>query len=321
MLPKKAIGTQQNYNAGEKKKRLFMRGSVNYQVKQIWHKIDGIGTSKLESRSNGIQNNYGQKVSEKVHSFRYKDEVIRTAKDLGTFAREKFNVKDMQAISREIVESFIQEKINDNVSYNTISNYISHLQKIQIGLEKIGAKLESHNNLFTRDDLKEIRELTKEQAYKTEHQAREYINPERIIANLDEKYQIVARLQFEYGLRVAEASRINEHQLNGNSLTIQGKGGYTLTKEISKDLVNKINSYIEKEKSFNVSYNSYSNALKKVVQEVGEKYSGTHGFRYNYAQNRMDFYQNQGYSRDEALKMTSENMGHHRAEITEVYLR
>ena len=86
-------------------------------------------------------------------------------------------------------------------------------------------------------------------------------------------------------------------------------------------MVNKINSYIEKEKSFNVSYNSYSNALKKVVQEVGEKYSGTHGFRYNYAQNRMDFYQNQGYSRDEALKMTSENMGHHRAEITEVYLR
>ena len=175
-----------------------MRGSVNYQVKQIWHKIDGIGTSKLESRSNGIQNNYGQKISEKVHSFRYKDEVIRTAKDLGTFAREKFNVKDMQAISREIVESFIQEKIQNNVSYNTISNYISHLQKIQIGLEKIGAKLESHNNLFTRDDLKEIRELTKEQAYKTEHQAREYINPERIIANLDEKYQIVARLQFEY---------------------------------------------------------------------------------------------------------------------------
>jgi len=227
----------------------------------------------------------------------------------------------MQAISREIVESFIQEKINDNVSYNTISNYISHLQKIQIGLEKIGAKLESHNNLFTRDDLKKIRELTKEQAYKTEHQAREYINPERIIANLDEKYQIVARLQFEYGLRVAEASRINEHQINGNSLTIQGKGGYTLTKEISKDLVNKINSYIEKEKSFNVSYNSYSNALKKVVQEVGEKYSGTHGFRYNYAQNRMDFHQNQGYSRDEALKMTSEDIGHHSAEITEVYLR
>jgi len=97
-------------------------------------------------------------ISAKVHSLRYKDEILKTGQALGNFARERFGIKDMQAISREVVDSFIQEKIVQKVTYGTISNYISIMAKLQIGLEAIEAKIPEHHHLYSREDLKEIRE-------------------------------------------------------------------------------------------------------------------------------------------------------------------
>lgn len=48
---------------------------------------------------------------------------------------------------------------------------------------------------------------------------------------------------------------------------------------------------------------------------------GAHGLRHKFAQERMDKLQSLGYSYDSALRIVSEEMGHFRAEITEVYLR
>ena len=82
-----------------------MTGSIRYQVDRIWYQIDGIGKSKKDSRKateNKGQN--GHYVSEYVHSTALKKEVINRAKELGKFARERFNVKDMQAITNEIID-------------------------------------------------------------------------------------------------------------------------------------------------------------------------------------------------------------------------
>ena len=49
--------------------------------------------------------------------------------------------------------------------------------------------------------------------------------------------------------------------------------------------------------------------------------AGAHGVRHSYAQSRMRELQNLGLMRDEALQVVSQEMGHFRASITEVYLR
>ena len=49
--------------------------------------------------------------------------------------------------------------------------------------------------------------------------------------------------------------------------------------------------------------------------------SGAHGLRHSYAQERMAELQKSGLSRDLALETVSQEMGHFRPDITEVYLR
>ena len=63
--------------------------------------------------------------------------------------------------------------------------------------------------------------------------------------------------------------------------------------------------------------NSWSKASN---HELGWS-TGIHGLRHNYAQNRMDELQMRGFYYSDALAIISQEMGHFRPDITEVYLR
>jgi len=110
-------------------------------------------------------------------------------------------------------------------------------------------------------------------------------------------------------------------------LTFQGKGGYILQKELSPELAIQIRSYMENG-VFKVDQNHFRESLKYACKIEGENYTGAHGLRYNFAQNtfieRFENNLSRGMSPDEAereaLKYTSEQMGHHREEITKHYL-
>ena len=114
-----------------------MRGNINYQVNQLWSKVDGINISKATTRKDSnIKAQNGHKVSDKVQSYNSKDEFINRAKELATYAKDNFNINDMQAISNEVIIKYIQEKIDNGLKYRSISTYISQLEKIQLGLSK-----------------------------------------------------------------------------------------------------------------------------------------------------------------------------------------
>lgn len=49
--------------------------------------------------------------------------------------------------------------------------------------------------------------------------------------------------------------------------------------------------------------------------------NGGHGLRHSYAQERMNELKNLGLSRATALETVSQELGHFRAEITEIYLK
>ena len=65
------------------------------------------------------------------------------------------------------------------------------------------------------------------------------------------------------------------------------------------------------------------NHLRAAVKAAaGSEYDqrGIHGLRYNYAQSRLGELQEHGVSRDVAKSIVSEEMGHHRSSVTEVYI-
>ncbi len=299
-----------------------MRGSINNQVKQLWHQVDGIGESKATNRSDSdYKGHNGHKVSDKVHSYKSKDEFIRISKELASYARENFKIKDMQAINKEIVTAYINNKIEKGLYRRTISSYVSILAKIQVGLSKMPQKQESHKSLYIQKDLKSIRKIVDKLALKSEHINRAYINPESFKSDMSIKSSIGYQLQLEHGLRVNEATLIRSSQLlKGNILRVQGKGGYQRDVQLSSILYNQIKQEIKANGSYRQSYNNYLKDLKNSVVKAGEKWTGTHGLRYNYAQSQMAIYQEK-MSYKEALARVSFELGHHRIEITKHYLK
>jgi len=273
-------------------------GSINHQVGKIIKAHNGIGQSKLESRNSSglISAESGHKVSDKFHSYKSLDNARNDLKSLGNYAKETYRVKDMSKIDKEIIGQWIRDK---EISYNTASNYLSEINKVH-----------EHLNI-SREEVKELRSKLKTELRNNEPQTRAYTKLDSI--QLPNKSQPAFELQRDYGLRVNAASHINiEKQLNGNILSYREKGGKVSQKELSPSLVSKIQENAVDGK-YELNYNTYRDQLQKAIERTGQKYNGTHGIRHTYAQNQLE--------NGKSKKEVSEEMGHSREEITNIYIR
>ena len=271
-------------------------GSVKYQVSQILQKVNGIGTSKKDSRESGVKSlESGHKVSDKVHSYKSLENLRNDLTNLSNYAKTEFKIQDIREINIDIVSSWIASK---NISYNTASNYMSELNKVS-----------DHFN-FTKEEIKDLRAELKKELPKTELETRAYKNLEKL--ELKDKNQVAFELQRDYGLRVNASTHIDlNKQLNGNTLTYKEKGGKLNQKELNPTLAQKIKENAVDGK-YEVNKRTYSRDLQKKIEESGQKYNGTHGIRHSYAQKMLE---------TNSKAEVSHEMGHSRPEITDTYLR
>jgi hypothetical protein len=300
-----------------------LRGNINYQVNQLWLKVDGISVSKAATRKDSdVKGQNGHKVSDKVHSYNSKDEFINRAKELATYAKDNFNINDMQAISNEVIIKYIQKKIDKGLKYRSISTYISQLEKIQLALSKFTKHKAEHFQLFTRDTLKKVREIAKANAVISKHKNRAFANPEVIKNGLKDYMKVSFELQLVHGLRVNEATFIKKSQINGNVFTIQGKGGYTREIQLKEDLLNRLKKELKKNNGkIKIPYSTYRKYLKDSATRSNQDFEGTHGLRFNYVQKEYNEKIKEFKNHNKALKVISYNIGHHRDKITEHYRR
>ncbi len=272
-------------------------GSIKYQVSQIMQKVNGIGTSKKETREqSGVKSlESGHKVSDKVHSYKSLENLRNDLTNLATYAKEEFKIQDIREINIDIVSSWFDSK---NISYNTASNYMSELNKVS-----------DHFN-FTKEQIKDLRADLKKELPKAELETRAYKNLEKI--ELKPKHQVAFELQRDYGLRVNASTHINlDKQLNGNTLTYREKGGKLSQKDLSPNLALKIRENSIQGK-YEINKRTYARDFQKQIEKSGQRYNGTHGIRHSYAQKMLET-----HSKAEV----SQEMGHSREEITDTYLR
>lgn len=121
---------------------------------------------------------------------------------------------------------------------------------------------------------------------------------------------------------------------DGAHYTVQGKGGLVreivipshLAARLEERRLNTPQTVTDRGIRYQTNYdiaggqrwsNSYSAASKRTLGWS----EGAHGVRHSYAQERMQELQNKGISYDNSLETVSQEMGHFRPEITEVYLR
>lgn len=121
---------------------------------------------------------------------------------------------------------------------------------------------------------------------------------------------------------------------NVNRYTVIGKGGLVrevaipvmLSERLEKMRLPMLRQVTDRSVHYDTLYdisggnawsNSYSGAAKRVLGWS----TGAHGVRHTYAQTRVDRIQSLGYQYEDALLIVSQEMGHFRSDITEVYLR
>lgn len=268
-----------------------------------------------ENKANGAMNSHDRHENTPMswntyHS--YKSACI----PLAVFAKTE-GVHDIYKITPQLVSNYLLKVVDCGVKYASFEKNCSAIEKFCACVnEHNGSSLDFHKVI---DDYKE---LAKEALPASDFASRSYDSPADIVSNLtDEKMKIVAELQYTCGLRVSDACHIAPDMLKGSELTVNSKNGQEHTVTIPQSLMGRIQAVMTSEGQFSVNIDKYSYQLKSACHAAGQEWHGTHGFRHTFAKSEMSRLTNMGLSYNQALRVVSEEMGHHRPEITEWYLR
>ncbi|MFW5758984.1 MAG: phage integrase N-terminal domain-containing protein [Bacteroidota bacterium] len=315
-----------------------MKGSINYQVGKVMGEVFSPGQSRHVDKANARE-----ELAEKgipltmqninrltdIHSYRSYYDYKDTVKDLMEHVREEYGVKDIQQIEEKHVQSFLESRTADEISYSTFRKECSHLQKFERALEKFDGKTRDFSS-----SIEAAKEEAREVLSRNQKETGGFNNPQAVIEKLNnQNHKIAANIQLESGCRVHETVLIKPEQLRGlghdsfsgqqkGLIDVRGKGGKFREVKVSVNTYNKLKEVVDKDGVFKTNYHNYRSAVYQAAKSLNEPVSGTHDFRYCFAQNRMSELQTKGgmdyYS---ARQDVSIEMGHVRPGITEVYLR
>ncbi len=308
-----------------------MRGSIKWQVNQVFQTINQIGSSKhmakMEARAEGhtTWHEIGKNID--IYSYSTLDLYRDVAKDLMSYAKEQFNLRDIEKLNGEVVKSFLETKIADGVKYSTFQTYAAALEKLEVALNRYSEINERGNQYSFSEAIREVRQEAREVLDRSV-ETRAYEDPKGLIENIkDEKFQILAEVQYNGGFRISEINHVSPEQFKENNIfeVWDGKGGKDREIQLSENVYNSFKELVENNinenyNKFTFDENQYREAIKEGAELSGQEYHGSHGLRWNFAQETFAELQESGFSYEESLQEVSHLMGHERPDITEHYL-
>lgn len=273
------------------------------------------------------------------------------------FVSEKFKVQNIKNIQDKHLVAFIEHRKEQGISPKTIKNDISAVRYLHDQLPFAGMKAKSAN-LSTNAELKEKYGVNIDQTpmvLGNRGWAKNEFDNAITIAHQQGKpeYAQVITLCHSMGLRITEAMAISRAQAEAAlrsgiyKVGKEAKGGRVREVPLSeagrKVFVDTLKGTTRGERLFiNVAAGEKTHlAVRKAetwLKVNREKfatpegkdtrywYNGKvpeltfHGLRYSYVQSRMEELQSQGYSRDAAASIVSQEVGHNRIDVVNVYM-
>lgn len=317
----------------------FIRGSINFQVNKVFVE-SGIfqpGTSKHTEKSIARENgaktwaDLGQKLH--IYSYgtaeTYKDTWHQCAK----WAKENLGVKDIEKLQASHIKAYLETKIADGIKYNSFERECAALAKFGNALNMYAAQAGKDTTYEFREAIREIKQEASQTLDRTV-ETRAYEDPKGVISAINDRtYQVVASIQHEGGARLNEVWRIEKEDLKGlkedphtgkqmGVIEVVGKGGKEREIHVSPETYQAVASIVEREGNLNFDKDHYREALKEAAIESGQDYHGSHGLRWNFAQERMSELESKtSMTYEERQQEIAWEMGHERADITERYLQ
>jgi len=229
----------------------------------------------------------------------------------------------------------LEARIADGVRYSTFQKEAAALAKFENALNRFAEKTGSGRTYDFRSYMTDVRREAA-QVLERFQETRAYANPAKLIGNIsNSEYKLAAQLQHEGGARLYEASLIHKDQLEGLGKDPKTgkevglirldpgdtKGGKGRMISVSPGVYKRLEGHMRHNGEFQIkSADSYRKALMEAANRSNQRYMGSHGLRWNFAQERFQELQKSGYSYEQCLAQTSWDMGHERADITLHYL-
>ncbi len=307
------------------------KGSIHFQIKQLFLE-SGIFTpgvskheAKLRARERGIHSWKEMGEAHTIYSYDTADAYLAVWHQFGRHAH-LHGLDTIDGLTPEHVRTYLLAKIEEGVARSTYQVHAAAIMKIEKALRMQGMAVPSFRPV--------IDELAKAaRTLKQDHLPRAYIDPSALIHGIARApLRLVARIQYEGGARIREVSLVKSMQLLGeeeDALTgtpagkvhlIHCKGGLERDILVSLPTYGALVRALEIEDPFRINPEVYRRAVVRAARDSFQDYHGTHGLRWNFAQNRFLSCRDHGLSQDQALNRVSREMGHRRASITLRYL-
>ena len=304
-----------------------MRGSTYYQTSILVKHIFSEGakkTQKIDPDSKHYQ---------KVSSYKTMESYRNVWNNFFNYLKEHWNLKNCELIKDYHVEAYMEYKLEYYPSVQYIQKISAAIGKLEIALKNFTKEIYGASRLYDfsirQNILDESRDL---KLVANNYHNRSYVDPKRIILNLmNDKHKLAASIQLEGGARIEGVALIKKEQLCGymiDKVTNLNKG-IILTKEkggkegnvlVSLETYKKLQKHIHSKGSFRIKRQKYYEDIKQACISTDENLEGSHGFRWNFAKNRLFEYAQVNYSYQDSLLGVSAEMKHNRASITEHYI-
>ncbi|AAR35492.1 hypothetical protein KVP06_10665 [Geobacter sulfurreducens] len=320
-----------------------MRGSPTYQVQQIFDRsgINQIGQSKHDAKQSiraelneqgkpcGCHE-LGQNMG--IHSYATADAYRDVWRQILEYARAEYGVRDVEKLTDQHVSGFLEQKVSESLAYATFQQYAAATEKLAVALNGYAERHGTGQHYDFHGALKDVRETARELLVRFDG-SRAYDRPTDLVAAVGkESHNLAACIQHESGTRVHEHSQIKAEALRGTRVdrftgeergyfAMEGKGGKEGLKAVSVETYQRLEQHIAVHGVFTINEGSYRESLRRAAEISGQRYEGSHGLRWNWAQERYATLQNHGQNELQAMCEVSREMGHERADITMHYLR
>lgn len=311
-----------------------MRGSIVYQVQQIFELVNEIGAkkhdAKAKARAGGALtwHTVGKELS--IYSYNTADAYRDVWRACLEYSKRNYDIKNVEKLSGEAVRAFLMSKVDQGVAYATFSQYAAALEKLEVGLNRFAAQNNTGHEYAFSADIQTTRDMAKN--LERFEASRAYAMPDKLVqAVRGKRYALAAAIQREGGARINEANHLTNESLRGlkpDRLTgqlkgwihVQGKGGKEREIGVTPGTYACLESVVGNCR-FEFDKDEYRHALKLAAQKTGQSYEGSHGLRWSWAQDRHQELQQHGLTYEHTLSQISQEMGHERGDITEHYLK
>lgn len=307
----------------------FGKGSgkdIASQVRAFVRSQTGIGQARHRDESG------------KIHSIRTAQEMARALTRAGNAIRDRHGISSLREITPEMAMEYLKGRA-ESIGQKSLDNERRALQLLdRTGFAMEGVKLERIRTDAGETRYPSGRAYTPEQVSMIAAAQREHNALATQIA-----HAAGLRQHELYTLRPAYEQPASPHRnwspdrftgREGVLYTVQGKGGLVREVLIPRDLAGRLESRrlaepvsardqgVRYEKHYAIGAGrAWAASFRTAAERALGWNQGPHGVRHAYAQERMRELQSSGFPYRQALAVVSQELGHFRPDITEVYLR